>query len=123
MHFRLVTLPQLGCLKRLAKIMCKDLILNKTHLFLCVQVLTRFICSSTPVIYWFAADALTQSLEDPDLEALEETESSGAAQVLAGILRTLISPSSDWTSKLIVTYFLLYVVLGYTLHCNFYPWT
>lgn len=106
-----------------AKIMYKDLILNKTHLFLCVQVLTRFICSSTPVIYWFAADALTQSLEDPDLEVLEETESSGAARVLAGIVRTLISPFSDWASKLIVVYFLLYVVLGYTLHCNFYPWT
>ena len=75
------------------------------------------------MIYWFAADALTQSLEDSDLAALEESGSAGAVRVLAGIVRTLVSPSSGWASKLIVAYFLLYVVLGVALHCNFYPWT
>ena len=88
-----------------------------------VQVLTRFICSSSPVIYWFAADALKQTLKQSDLRALESPTSSDSTALLAGVMKTLVSSSSSWSSKLIVAYFFLYVVLGYILHCNFYPWT
>ena len=85
-----------------------------------VQVLTRFICSSSPVIYWFAADVLKQTLKPSDLRALE---SSDVTALLTGVVKTLVSSSSCWSSKLIIAYFFLYVVLGYILHCNFYPWT
>ena len=88
-----------------------------------VQVLTRFICSSSPVIYWFAADALKQTLRQSDLRALESPTSSDTTALVAGVMKTLVSSSSSWCSKLIVAYFFLYVVLGYILHCNFYPWT
>ncbi len=28
-----------------------------------------------------------------------------------------------WIGRAVVVYFISYVLLGFTLHCNFYPWT
>ena len=60
-----------------------------------VQILTRMLCSSSPVIYWLFGSVVLQHLHGRKSDLL----------------------------MVIVSYFLLYNVLGFFLHCNFYPWT
>ena len=59
-----------------------------------VQILTRMLCSSTPVVYWFIATTVLKCR------------------------RT----KKPW-SWILILYCCVYNVLGFTLHCNFYPWT
>lgn len=88
------------------------------------QVLTRFLCSSSPVLYWFAAVTVSQALLVPSTRV-------SSSHLLQGLYSTLFSqystPAEDSTStfitKLTVFYFLAYVILGCVFHCNFYPWT
>lgn len=100
-----------------------------------VQVLTRFLGSSSPILYWFPAHLLQE--HEPLLW------STGTDNPASGkpLLRT--SPSScgkgtpdnlvvrlllNWRlitplSKSILGFFLCYWLLGLILHCNFFPWT
>ncbi|KAJ7357581.1 hypothetical protein OS493_024389 [Desmophyllum pertusum] len=64
-----------------------------------VQVITRFIASASPLIYWYSAHVIVKDTAD------------------------LAHCRSMWRSQLIVGYFLLYFFIGTALHCNFYPWT
>jgi len=66
-----------------------------------VQVITRFIASASPLIYWYSAHVIIKDTAD----------------------LTHRQCSSKWRSKFIVGYFLLYFFTGTVLHCNFYPWT
>ncbi|XP_078366920.1 GPI alpha-1,6-mannosyltransferase 2-like [Oculina patagonica] len=65
-----------------------------------VQVITRFIASASPLIYWYCAHVIIKDTADLSHRHC-----------------------SKWRSKLIVGYFLLYFFIGTVLHCNFYPWT
>ncbi|NXY66705.1 PIGV mannosyltransferase, partial [Callaeas wilsoni] len=100
-----------------------------------VQVLTRFLGSSSPVLYWFPAHLLQE--HEPLLWSTG-TDSPSSGKPLLGI-----SPSScgkrtpdnlvlrlllNWRlitplSKSILGFFLCYWLLGLILHCNFFPWT
>ena len=60
-----------------------------------VQILTRMLCSSSPVIYWLFGSVVVQHIRD----------------------------RKSYLLMVIVSYFLLYNVLGFFLYCNFYPWT
>lgn len=105
----------------------------------CPQVLTRFLGSSSPVLYWFSAHLLQQ--HEP-LLWVEGTDNQPAAphseKPLLGkspgscgkgtsenpVLRLLtncglITALSKW----ILGFFLSYWLLGLILHCNFLPWT
>jgi phosphatidylinositol glycan class V len=63
-----------------------------------VQISTRFICSSSPAIYWYMA---TISISDSK----------------PGLTRALLN------RKAIVYYCLGYIVLGIVMHVNWLPWT
>ncbi|GAB0199540.1 GPI mannosyltransferase 2 [Grus japonensis] len=109
--------------------------------FLCmhVQVLTRFLGSSSPVLYWFTAHLLQEyepllwSEGTDNQTAAPRSEKSlldkspgscGRGTSENPVVRLLldcrlITP----LSKCILGFFLSYWLLGLVLHCNFLPWT
>lgn len=95
-----------------------------------VQVLTRFLGSSSPVVYWFPAHLLQR--QEPLLRTIEIMP----WQPLAGdssplqklprncIMRLLCNwKTCSLLTRCILGYFLTYWLLGLLLHCNFLPWT
>ncbi|NWV66666.1 PIGV mannosyltransferase, partial [Malurus elegans] len=100
-----------------------------------VQVLTRFLGSSSPILYWFPAHLLQE--HEPLLWSAG-TDNPPSGKPLLGespsacgkgtpdnlVLRLLL----NWRlitplSKSILAFFLSYWLLGLILHCNFFPWT
>ncbi|NXO63938.1 PIGV mannosyltransferase, partial [Phainopepla nitens] len=100
-----------------------------------VQVLTRFLGSSSPILYWFPAHLLQE--HEPLLWSTG-TDNPTSGKPLRGkspsscgkgasdnpIVRLLLNwRSITPLSKSILGFFLGYWLLGLILHCNFYPWT
>ncbi|NXG44287.1 PIGV mannosyltransferase, partial [Psilopogon haemacephalus] len=104
-----------------------------------VQVLTRFLGCSSPILYWFSAHLLQER------EPLLRSEGSGDQPVAPRTEKSLLA-SSDGSchrgtpenplvrllmnfklitpfSKCLLGFFLSYWLLGLILHCNFWPWT
>ncbi|KAG8506734.1 GPI mannosyltransferase 2 [Galemys pyrenaicus] len=95
-----------------------------------VQVLTRFLGSSTPVVYWFPAHFLQD--REPLLRSLETMPGRPLAghsppgrkvprNSIVGLLYNWKTCSA--VTRCILGYFLAYWLLGLLLHCNFLPWT
>ncbi|XP_075408960.1 GPI alpha-1,6-mannosyltransferase 2 isoform X2 [Tenrec ecaudatus] len=95
-----------------------------------VQVLTRFLGSSTPIVYWFPAHLLQS--QEPLLRASETVPWNALAgssppghTVPRNPIKGLVC---NWktcspVTRCILGYFLTYWLLGLLLHCNFLPWT
>ncbi|XP_066429064.1 GPI mannosyltransferase 2 [Eleutherodactylus coqui] len=87
--------------------------------FLCmhVQVLTRLLFSSSPVLFWFCSHVLHKN--EPWIWGVKKvkTTSNPAIQLL------LAWTSLQQGTKMILAYFLGYWVIGTALHVNFLPWT
>ena len=103
-----------------------QLSVNSTKSSLRLQVLTRFLFSSSPILYWITAIVVSDSLSLPP--------SPPSSYSVPLLIRTLITQivatnqparvsSSSQMARSIILYFLVYVLLGFFLHCNFYPWT
>ncbi|NWY00873.1 PIGV mannosyltransferase, partial [Nothoprocta ornata] len=105
-----------------------------------VQVLTRFLGSSTPILYWFSAHLLQEHepllwSEGTNKETRASlSEKSVLGNSLAGSYEKGISENplvrllrnyrlNTPVTKCILGYFLSYWLLGLILHCNFFPWT
>ncbi|KAG7270895.1 hypothetical protein CRUP_000254 [Coryphaenoides rupestris] len=93
-----------------------------------VQVLTRFMASSSPVPFWISAHLLL--LNEPLLHRRKTSVPN--VQLRGGCSNPLHNPVSallpHWrscspTTQCILGYFLSYWLLGLVLHCNFLPWT
>ncbi|KAM3873192.1 palmitoyltransferase ZDHHC18-A [Diretmus argenteus] len=99
-----------------------------------VQVLTRFMASSSPVPFWITAHLLL--INEPLLH--RRTTSTPNVQLRThissrhGCKHTPHNPITSllphWrtcspTTQCILGYFISYWVLGLALHCNFLPWT
>ncbi|XP_063168030.1 GPI mannosyltransferase 2 isoform X2 [Candoia aspera] len=104
---------------------------------LLLQVLTRFLGSSSPVLYWFSAHLLYDNeplLQDgcsPSKHGEPLSEKSSLDNFLPNCSRN-VNPVlvllSKWKQSRIITkcilgYVLSYWLLGLVLHCNFFPWT
>ncbi|NWT72334.1 PIGV mannosyltransferase, partial [Prunella himalayana] len=100
-----------------------------------VQVLTRFLGSSSPILYWFSAHLLQE--HEPLLWSTG-TDNPASGKPLQGkppsscgrgtsdnpVVRLLLNwRSITPLSKSILGFFLGYWLLGLILHCNFLPWT
>lgn len=74
--------------------------------FLCinVQVSTRILCSSSPVLYWYCAHVF-RDVPVNDLLTFKN-------RVRLSVLQSFIK-----------YYFIIYFVVGTVLFCNFFPWT
>ena len=88
------------------------------NIHLTLQVLTRFIASSSPVVYWCVAELLS------DVVSMET-----AGDLWSLVKAVLIGDQNqEYSSPLIICrltliYFYSYFLLGILLHCNFLPWT
>ncbi|KAM6399483.1 GPI mannosyltransferase 2 [Rhynochetos jubatus] len=109
--------------------------------FFCVhvQVLTRFLGSSSPILYWFSAHLLqeyepllcSQETDNPTAAPRSEKPPLGKSPGSCGkgtcanpvvrllLNRGLITP----LGRCVLGFFLSYWLLGLILHCNFLPWT
>ncbi|XP_028936686.2 GPI mannosyltransferase 2 [Ornithorhynchus anatinus] len=87
-----------------------------------VQVLTRFLASSSPVLYWFAAHLLEESLSRGGSRPREPEAQTGRPgnPVLELLWNWGACPT---VARVVLGYFLTYWALGLLLHCNFLPWT
>ncbi|XP_008146254.2 GPI mannosyltransferase 2 isoform X1 [Eptesicus fuscus] len=95
-----------------------------------VQVLTRFLGSSTPIVYWFPAyllqhqEPLLRSLETVPWKPLAEDSPPGQKVPRNSIIGLLYNwKTCSRVTRCILGYFLTYWLLGLLLHCNFLPWT
>lgn len=97
-----------------------------------VQVLTRFMASSSPVPFWISAHLLL--LNEPLLHRRKTSASSGqlhshhhnsCIHTPQNPVMALLLHFRDCSTitKGILGYFLSYWLLGLVLHCNFLPWT
>lgn len=102
------------------------------------QVITRFIVSSSPVIFWSAATALLQVLDHQKQSISFEANRHSLLETLRCIQKALfpslksLNPLHASSScggvagtmaRFVAAYFAAYIVLGVLLHCNFLPWT
>ncbi|XP_067867534.1 palmitoyltransferase ZDHHC18-A isoform X2 [Heterodontus francisci] len=90
------------------------------------QVVTRFLASSSPILYWFSAHLLCETESRP----LAQNSATSPYPYKFGIFprNQVTALLRDWsgcslTARCILGYFLLYWFLGLALHCNFLPWT
>ncbi|XP_035569804.1 GPI mannosyltransferase 2 isoform X3 [Canis lupus baileyi] len=99
-------------------------------LTLVLQVLTRFLGSSTPIVYWFPAYLLQN--QEPLLRSPETVPwkpLAGESVARQKVPRnSLVGLLYNWkacslVTRCILSYFLSYWLLGLLLHCNFLPWT
>lgn len=102
-----------------------------------VQVLTRFLASSSPVLYWVSGHLLFKYeplLKDEKLFRSDQTQQKKnhkpGLRCFAGMWRNnpVFYLLMHWKTcsiytRCILGYFISYWFLGLALHCNFLPWT
>ena len=90
----------------------------KFDIFLTFQVLTRFIASSSPLVYWCVAELLSDAVS---METTSDLWSFSRTVLISGRNEQHSPPSM--LCRALLVYFYSYFVLGILLHCNFLPWT
>ncbi|XP_056142851.1 palmitoyltransferase ZDHHC18-A [Lampris incognitus] len=98
-----------------------------------VQVLTRFMASSSPVPFWISAHLLLlnepllhrRKTSTPNVQLQTSTAKNGCKHTHHNPITALLPHwrTCSPTTQCILGYFLSYWVLGLALHCNFLPWT
>ncbi|XP_069133374.1 GPI mannosyltransferase 2-like isoform X2 [Argopecten irradians] len=100
-------------------------------LFIHIQVLTRMLFSSSPVLYWFTAKVITKDttnkLKFNKWDVLRNYKRNNIPVLDNSdrniLVDQILSSRLDFKSKLVFVYFLGYFVVGTFLFSNFLPWT
>ncbi|KAK3728913.1 hypothetical protein RRG08_051561 [Elysia crispata] len=103
-------------------------------LFVHIQVLTRLLCSSTPLLYWYCATLYTSllrtrsHLNGGSAPRLSKLTSLGVTVLSKVHLDFLVNVLLTWPQlsrelKFIFTYFITYFIVGTIMFSNFLPWT
>ena len=89
------------------------------------QVITRFIASSCPVIYWFVAMVTLPRLQSSDHSVTTLWEVSRDELCATKHMQYLnfLTCCNTWRSRAIFAYFVLYMFVGVAAFVNFLPWT
>lgn len=101
--------------------------------------MTRMVFSSSPVLYWYAAYIMTtkEVCEQPHQEYNKwdvtgyqsETHQAETKYNLQHNITNILTDQifnfkcQNFQTKLILSYFIGYSVIGTVLFCNFLPWT
>ncbi|XP_055541785.1 GPI mannosyltransferase 2 [Wyeomyia smithii] len=99
--------------------------------FVHVQVTTRMVASSSPLLYWFAADYFTsdrafirrQVIRKLSKQVQDGTEPCTHIETYVELSEVLDWKSMNWKQKAIILYFAGYAIVGTILFSNFLPWT
>jgi len=90
--------------------------------FMHVQVLTRLLFSSAPVLYLFVGSKLAQSCSWSDIELILNKDSFNSL-FLTRRLILKIWRNQHKLPRLFISYSCLYFILGVIFHSKFLPWT
>ncbi|XP_071104836.1 GPI mannosyltransferase 2-like [Haliotis cracherodii] len=102
-----------------------------------IQIMTRLLASTSPVIYWFAARLITERTYHDNFSSNQynifspgrvQRVERGANLQQAQKGNLLIDQISDFwkqstNTKLVLFYFMVYFVVGTAAFANFLPWT
>ena len=98
-----------------------------------IQVATRFICCSSPVIYWFVATITTPKdqlrIKTNQYDIFKKAQAVSSENGVPKPKKSAIDVDIiDWdktnfASKAIFIYFHLYFFVGTAAFSNFLPWT
>ncbi|XP_039451935.1 GPI mannosyltransferase 2 [Culex pipiens pallens] len=100
-------------------------------LFVHVQVTTRMLASSSPLLYWFAAEYFTgdkafirrQVIRKLSKQVRDGTEPCTHVENYVELSDILDFRQMNWKQKAILVYFAGYATVGTILFSNFLPWT
>ena len=89
--------------------------------FMHVQVITRMLFSSSPILYLFMGSQFLDAADYNDTKTLESgSKEEGVVQLLRRIIHMA---KNSRLQKALLLYCGFYFVIGTLLHCNFLPWT
>ncbi|XP_063399231.1 GPI mannosyltransferase 2-like [Mytilus trossulus] len=91
--------------------------------FIHIQVLTRMVFSSSPVVYWYAAIVISTNYHTKNRKTSHKKHSKYSKICDISDLYIYNVRNCNIQSKIIVLYFLGYFVIGIFMFSNFLPWT
>ena len=92
--------------------------------------MTRFVASSSPVIYWFAGVVFLPRSTEISCTASHAARENGQGREgsVFTYMKQLVH-SSQWLHveqynlrQWITVYCVIYIIIGFVMHCNFLPW-
>lgn len=92
------------------------------YIFNLFKVMTRILCSSSPVIYWVACAALLPNDDRMKFKLMKEHIHNTWLADFSSFLKKLFLKAPLY-GKFIFSYFIAYFLIGIFLHVNFLPWT
>ncbi|XP_055607293.1 GPI mannosyltransferase 2-like [Uranotaenia lowii] len=100
-------------------------------LFVHIQVTTRMVASSSPLLYWFAAEYFTgdrafikrQVIRKLSRQVQSGTESCSHVENHVDLSEIFDFRFMNFKQQAILVYFISYVFVGTVLFSNFLPWT
>lgn len=86
-----------------------------------VQVITRFLAASTPVVFWSAGGAITWCAEEGKTHNSQQITNTEVFPIKHQSIVNEVPVGK--VPDCVLLFFLTYAVMGALLFSTFYPWT